>query len=135
MINPEEIENEAVESEDWRAEIQWRLTQLEAKISVAPVVQQQVVAPQTSQQVATISNVESYPPKLYLPRYVGDPKRWQEFWDAFGVVDGNRNIPPVYKFRHLRTLLEGRAAAAISSIQTTDTNYTVAPNESPNCTF
>ena len=126
LINPEEIKNEAVESEDWRAEIQSRLTQLEAKISVAPVVQQQVVAPQTSQPVATISNVESYLPKLYLPRYAGDPKRWQEFWDAFGVVDGNQNIPPVNKFRHLRTLLEGRAAAAISGIQTTDANYTVA---------
>ena len=37
LINPDEIENEAGESEDWRVEIQSRLTQLEAKISVAPV--------------------------------------------------------------------------------------------------
>ena len=76
--------------------------------------------------MATISNVESYLPKLYLPRYAGDPKRWQEFWDAFGVVDGNQNIPPVLKVRHLRTLLEGRAAAAMSGIQTTDAKYTIA---------
>ena len=125
LINPEEIKNEAIESEDWRAERQSLLTQLEATISVAPVVQQQVVAPQTSQPVAMISNVESYLPKLYLPRYAGNPKRWQEFWDAFGVVDRNQNIPPVNTFRHLRTLLEGRTAAAISGIQTTDATYTV----------
>ena len=126
LINPEEIEQEAVESEDWRTEINTRLSQLEAKVSVAPLVTQQVFAPQTGQRVTAITNTETYLPKLHLPKYSGDPKRWQEFWDAFGVVDGNQSIAPVNKFRHLRTLLEGEAAAAISGIQTTDANYNVA---------
>ena len=63
---------------------------------------------------------------LFLLKYAGDPKRWEEFYYAFRVVDGNQSIAPVNKFKHLPMLLVSKDAAAISGIQSTDANYSVA---------
>lgn len=57
-------------------------------------------------------------PKLFLPKYLGDPKNWQEFLDYFEIVHGNSSLFPVNKLRHLNTLLEGEAVASISGIST-----------------
>ena len=62
-------------------------------------------------------------PKLNLPKYSGDPKKFHEWWDQYEVIHNNSTISPVNKFRHLKTLLEGQALTAIAGIQVTGANY------------
>lgn len=62
-------------------------------------------------------------PKIQLPKFSGDPKKWPEWWDAFLAVHENKQISDGNKFRHLKSLLEGQAAAAIAGVQTTGPNY------------
>ncbi len=65
-------------------------------------------------------------PKLNLQKFFGNPKKWQEWWDSYEIIHGNPTLSAVNKFRHLRSLLEGPAAAAIAGIQTTNANYNEA---------
>ena len=62
-------------------------------------------------------------PKLQLPKYEGDPKNWQEWWDTFEIMHKSTTLTAVDKFRHLKTLLEGPAAKAIPGTQMTNSNY------------
>eukprot|EP00112_Aurelia_sp_Birch-Aquarium-sp1_P025255 Seg831.10 transcript_id=Seg831.10/GoldUCD/mRNA.D3Y31 product="hypothetical protein" protein_id=Seg831.10/GoldUCD/D3Y31 len=62
-------------------------------------------------------------PKLQLPKYLGDPKRWQEWWDFYQVIHENTTLSDVNKFRHLKSLLEGPAAAVIAGIPASNANY------------
>ena len=62
-------------------------------------------------------------PKLNLPKYSGDPKKFHEWWDQYEVIHNNSTISPVNKFRNLKTLLEGQALTAIAGIQMTGANY------------
>ena len=134
LINDEEIENEVMSSEEWQSEIHGSLLALEAKKSEvsrrndptvggsqsSPVVSAPAASPQENpDQIAML-------PKLFLPKYSGDPKKWQEFWDSFEIIHGNSSLSPVNKLRHLKTLLEGEAAAAISGISTEGANYDIA---------
>ncbi len=135
LLNDDEIEAAVIDAEEWQAEIQARLVALDAAKSPRAAIQQASASASADQMPASnqnsIANAQAANqianlPKLTLPKYSGDPKRWHEFWDAFGVIHDNCAISPVNKFRHLRTLLEGKAAAAISGIQTTDANYKMA---------
>eukprot|EP00794_Sanderia_malayensis_P019331 gene19331-21255_t len=66
-------------------------------------------------------------PKLELPKYSGDPKRWNEWWDVFAwAIHENGSLTPVFKLRHLKTLLEGPAAATLSGLTLTSVSYSEA---------
>ena len=62
-------------------------------------------------------------PKLSFPKFNGDSRNWQEWWDAFETVHKNNSLSDASKFRHLKSLLEGQAAASTSGIQITNANY------------
>ena len=130
-IDEADIENEVIEAEDWQSEIQGYLVELEAK--KAPTTSQVNQGGSHTSSPSLATPIASSPsdhivnlPKLQLPKFAGDPKKWQEFWDAFGIIDGNDSLSDVNKFRHLKTLLEGQAASAIAGIQTTGVNYQLA---------
>ena len=130
LVNYKEVEAEVTSSEDWQSEIQANLIELGTKKSEISRNNEQntecsqlsfsASAPTTSPD--HIANL----PRLHLPKFAGDPRKWQEFWDSFDIVEGNSSLSPVNKFRHLKTLLEGEAAAATSGISTTGANYEIA---------
>lgn len=63
-------------------------------------------------------------PKLDLPRFSGDPLRWQTFWDSFkAAVHSNSNLTGVEKFNYLRAQLDGEASRTVSGFTLTDANY------------
>ena len=65
-------------------------------------------------------------PRLNLPKYSGDSKKFHEWWDQYEVIHNNSSISSVNKFRHLKTLLEGQALTAIAGIEMTGANYETA---------
>ena len=66
-------------------------------------------------------------PKLTLPRYSGEPTKWQQFWDSFeSAVHKNSAISNVDKFNYLKGLLDGPAASCIAGVALTNGNYNTA---------
>ncbi|XP_070384802.1 uncharacterized protein [Dermacentor albipictus] len=64
-------------------------------------------------------------PKLELQRFSGAATEWQSFWEQFEqAVHGNDGLSNAEKFLYLRSVLSGKAAAAIAGIQVTGANYT-----------
>ncbi len=105
LVNDDEIEATVVEAKGWQAEIQACLVDLDAKKLPRAAIQQPCASasptqPSNSGPVVYSmqpANQIAHLPKLSLPKYSGDPKRWHEFWDAFGVVNDNSSITPVNK--------------------------------------
>lgn len=66
-------------------------------------------------------------PKLELQRYDGEKLNWLPFWEQFRqAIHDNIKLSGVEKFLYLRTVLTGKAAAAISGIQATEHSYAYA---------
>jgi hypothetical protein len=71
--------------------------------------------------------VQAKLPKLTLPRYSGEPTKWQPFWDSFeSAVHKNPTISNVDKFNYLKGLLDGTAVSCIARVALTDGNYNTA---------
>ena len=63
-------------------------------------------------------------PKIEIEKFGGDPKRWQEWWDAFNsLIHTNEDLNNYDRFYYLRSYLQGDAKSAIAGLQATDTNY------------
>lgn len=67
-------------------------------------------------------------PKLELPTFSGDFTEWTGFWEQFQVSVDKTNLNAVTKFTYLRSLLSGEAAAAITRLTLSATNYETALN-------
>ncbi|XP_065070933.1 uncharacterized protein LOC135695692 [Rhopilema esculentum] len=128
LVNYEEVEAEVISSEDWQSEIHANLIELGAKKSEISKIDEQNTEGSQSYFLASTTSSDHIANllRLHLPKFAGDPRKWQEFWDSFDIVEGNSSFSPVNKFGHLKTLLEGEAAAAISGISTTGANYEIA---------
>ena len=63
-------------------------------------------------------------PKIEIEKFGGDPKRWQEWWDAFkSLIHTNDDLTSYDKFYYLRSYLQGDAKSAVAGLQATDVNY------------
>ena len=124
------MEAEVINCEELRSEIQSLIVKLDAKSEALKSKARNQASLNFSQPspsssglgVASTQNTTKLP-KLQLPKYEGDPRNWQEWWDAFEIIHNSTTLASVDKFRHLKTLLEGPAAKAISGIQMTNSNY------------
>ena len=66
-------------------------------------------------------------PKLTLPNFDGDVKKWKEFNDLFkAMVHNKTNTPDITKFGYLKSVLSGEAKAAIEGLTLTASNYHTA---------
>ncbi|XP_065280448.2 uncharacterized protein [Dermacentor albipictus] len=63
-------------------------------------------------------------PKLELQRFSNAATKWREKLEQ--AVHGNDGLSTAEKFLYLRSVLSGKAAAAIAGIQVTGANYTTA---------
>ena len=127
LMAEEDIEGEVRDSEEMQEKIQFVIIALESKLKA--FVHNEIPSLQPQSVTAVLQNsphetVNS--PKLHLLKYNGDPTKWQEWWDSFEIIHENPNLSKANKFRHLKTLLEWQAAAAVSGIKTTDLNYDIA---------
>ena len=63
-------------------------------------------------------------PKISLPRFNGDIKRFPTFWQSFGcAVNRNASISAVQKISYLLSLLDGAAYRALEGLDLTEQNY------------
>lgn len=63
-------------------------------------------------------------PQLELPKFDGDPKKWQGFFDAFCAAIHDKNfIPAAQKFSYLKSCLRGSAATYLQHLNVTEANY------------
>ena len=128
LMDANDVEEEVLTCEDLRSEVQEIVIELESKRDELKLKSNKHEVSSNSEgpssRVGTSSSENAAKlPKLQLPKYQGDPRKWQEFWDAFEVVHKSSSLAPVDKFRHLKSLLDGPAALAIAGIQLTGANY------------
>ena len=79
--------------------------------------------------VTPISQPKPMPklPKLIIPKFNGDVKRFRSFWDSFdSAINKNPSMSAVDKFNYLHTLLEGTAARSIQGLALSEANYPAA---------
>ena len=135
LLSDDDVEVEVINCEELRSEIQSIIVKLDAKTealkrkaryqSSSDLSNIYVSQPSPSSSGLGITSNQNTTKltKLQLPKYEGDPRNWQEWWDAFEIIHNTSTLTSVDKFRHLKTLLEGPAAKAIAGIQMTNSNY------------
>ena len=65
--------------------------------------------------------------KLSMKKFNGNPLHWQSWWDCFNsAVHSNDSLMQIDKYIYMKHLLEGQAAACISGLQLTESNYAEA---------
>ena len=63
-------------------------------------------------------------PKLTLPTFMGNPLKWQTFWDTYKTaIHDNVSLSDVQKFTYLKAQLSGEAANSIEGLPLTESNY------------
>ena len=125
LVKDEDIEPQILEGEELRDKIRYVKIKLIEKKGEQRSVERN--PPSKSPSPAPVVSNSTYLPKLQLAKYNGDPKKWQEWYDSYeSAIHENEAIPPAHKLRHLKTLLEGPAAAAISGLTLTAANYSEA---------
>ena len=67
-------------------------------------------------------------PKLEIPKFCGDAKKWPEFWDSYQAAIEKSNLLEVEKFNYLKTLVICGAANSIFGLNLTNNNYGKAIN-------
>ncbi|XP_045471824.1 uncharacterized protein LOC123678716 [Harmonia axyridis] len=66
-------------------------------------------------------------PDIKLPIFRGSFETWLEFRDTYySLVHHNANISNIQKFYYLKSCLEGEPSKLISSVEVSESNYTVA---------
>ena len=100
------------------------LIKIQARVSSAAAAQAESVASGADNENHT---VEAKLPKMKLPKFKGDVRNWNGFWDQFWVgVAQHDHIPDVTKFQYLISCLEGEAKSAIAGLSLSSDHYSVA---------
>ena len=124
----DDIENEVIQCEEIQYDISALLVEIEDKVSGLKLENgsqsnSEISRPNISTSTNSYVDSAAKVPKLELPKFYGDPKKWIEWWDSFEIVHKSDALSPANKFRHLKSLLDGPAAKSISGIQVNDSNY------------
>ncbi|KAK3894074.1 hypothetical protein Pcinc_002176 [Petrolisthes cinctipes] len=73
--------------------------------------------------VSTIASLHARLPKLELPRFDGDLKQWQSFWEQFSSHIDDTELPTISKLTYLLSLLDGSAKDVVEGVPHTSTSY------------
>ena len=88
--------------------------------SMAQLLEQLIKVQQLSANTAALQQL----PQVNVRKFGGDTVEFLQFWNEFkSTVHEKESLADVVKFRHLRQLLIGEAAAAIEAIPVTNENY------------
>ena len=93
LISEVDVEAEVINCEELRSEIQSLIVKLDAKTEALKSKARNqssssVLQPSLTNSgigVASNQNITKLP-NLQLPKYEGDPRNWQEWWDTFEVI-------------------------------------------------
>jgi hypothetical protein len=115
-----DIEAQAAERESFE-DIFYRLT------AKAKVLVKNVEAPVTidSRPPQSVGESIKYP-EISLPSYDGDLSQWLQFRDTFHALVNQGSLPPIVKYKYLRSCLQGSALEVISSLDFSEEGYTLA---------
>ena len=61
-----------------------------------------------------------------MPKFGGDILDWQSFWDQFKVTVHDSDLPVIFKFSYLLSLLHGEAQQAVQGLSMTTHHYNIA---------
>ena len=88
---------------------------------------EETLNPNPSFNQAFIQNSSVRLPQLNLPEFGGDYHEWLSFHDLFRTtIHENDNISDAQKLQYLKGCLKGSAAAVITNLSITNTNFEVA---------
>ncbi|KAK3870957.1 hypothetical protein Pcinc_023865 [Petrolisthes cinctipes] len=73
--------------------------------------------------VSTIASLHARLPKLELPRFDGDLKHWQSFWEQFSSHIEDTELPTISKLTYLLSLLDGTAKDVVEGVPHTSASY------------
>ena len=90
--------------------------------------QEDLTRPAENPNLSLTSNVSSANqvrlPKITLPRFNGDIKKYQPFWQSFkAAVEDNESLSNIHKLNYLISSLEGKAYTALEGLDITAENY------------
>ena len=137
MDDPDALEAEVLEQEEFEENISEKIAQISTLITRGP----SAPSVPTSQPPTQNSHAQSFIqipapiadnspgrlPKLTLPTFSGDPLEWLTLWDSFNAaVNTNTSLGGVEKFNYLRAQLRGEAERAVAGFPLTNDNYSKA---------
>ena len=73
-------------------------------------------------------NVSTRLPKLEIPKFCGDAKKWPEFRDSYKAAMDKSNLLDVENFNYLKILVINEVAKSLSGLSLTNDNYGEAIN-------
>lgn len=66
-------------------------------------------------------------PKIDLPKFSGDYLQWPHFFDTFNnLIHEDSNLSKIQKFHYLKSVLVGKAADIVHSLEVSESNYDLA---------
>lgn len=76
-----------------------------------------------SDSSSTTAPLHAKLPKLELPRFDGDLKQWQSFWEQFSSHIDDTELPTISKLTYLLSLLDGTAKDVVEGVPHTCASY------------
>lgn len=127
-LDPENIENDVVESLQCMEPVSELETMLELKLSEFTVNNDRSASPpltnRSDRSSVSVSNRHVTLPKLEIPVFEGNPLLWQGFYDQFRVaIDENECLQDIDKFNYLKRFLGGEALKSVSGLTLSTENY------------
>ena len=120
LLGDDEIENEILSSGDYLIGVEEAIFRITDALETNSVEEKPMPALEDGDK----EYIDSKLPKLQLKSFSGSILQFQEFWESFeSAVNANKNLKKIAKYNHLRSLLEGQAAATISGLSLTADNY------------
>ena len=123
LLDPENIEVDVLDSEKIVESFHELLAEITLKLNSVKI--------SDSDKHSDVSsmNRNCKLPKLELPVFMGNPLKWQGFWDQFNVaINENNTLSDIDRFNYLKKYLAGQALATISGFTLSSDNYNEAIN-------
>ncbi|XP_014281492.1 uncharacterized protein [Halyomorpha halys] len=80
--------------------------------------------------IGSTSGPKAYLPKIPIPVFTGDLKKWTHFKDTFQLLVHNEaGLTNTEKFHYLLSAVKGEAATLLSSFSSEERSYTLAWNK------
>lgn len=125
LLEPEEVENDVLESMEFSDPTHELLAEISEKLQSLSVSStgSEPLNPIGSSSVKSVSS-RCRLPKFELPVFKGDPLSWQGFWDQFNTsIHENDEITDIDRFNYLKRYLGGQALETVSGLSLSKENY------------
>ncbi len=130
ITDEETLGAEIAEADDYLMELTEKRYRIQFRIKCSQnAVNSDTFASSSSSQghnnSASSSNSSNHRlPKLTLPTFMGNPLKWQTFWDTYKIaIHENVSLSDVQKFTYLKAQLSGEAANSVEGLPLTESNY------------